>query len=148
MMTPYFVIRILSNSFACLLIVVFEISKLLQESNVILVKQSNIIDPVPDHRDAFNAEAKRPAAPDFWIVADVLEYLRMHHAAAGDLQPLLTHLSRQRTAEVNFEARFGVTEIMRAKTNAGVRAHQFLKHELHCSFEVPNRDVPVHVKAF
>ena len=54
------------------------------------------------------------------IVADVLEHLRMHHAAAGNLQPVLAHLLHQRVGEINLVARLGVAEVVRAETNLHV----------------------------
>src|SRR5215510_5202556 len=59
--------------------------KLPQKPHVVLVEQPDVVDPIPDHRDAFDAEAEGPAGPDLGIVADVLEHLRVHHPAAGDL---------------------------------------------------------------
>src|SRR5438128_494132 len=75
-------------------------SKLLQKPHIILVEQPDVADPIANHRDAFDAEAEGPAGPDFGIVADVFKHRGMHHAAAGDLEPFLAHLARERTAEI------------------------------------------------
>src|SRR4051812_39400529 len=71
----------------------------------------------------------------------------MHHAAPRDLKPFLTHLAGERAAEINFETRLGVTEIMRAKTDAGVRAHQLFEDKLHGAFKVTHGHVAIYVKA-
>src|SRR3989442_7958151 len=55
------------------------------------------------HSDTFDAKPKGPPAPRLRVIADIFEYLRVHHAAAGDLQPFLAHFFRQWTAEINFE---------------------------------------------
>src|SRR5206468_1629570 len=98
--------------------------------------------------DAFDAETERPASPDFGVVTDVFEHLRMHHAAARDLQPFLAHLARQRTGEINLEARFGVAEVMRAEANPHVAAEQVLEDELHGAFEVADRDASIDIEPF
>src|SRR5947209_6494798 len=74
------------------------ISELPQKPHIILIEQPNIINSIPHHGDAFDAEAERPPAPDFGIIADPLENFGMHHAATGNLQPFLPHLARQRIA--------------------------------------------------
>ena len=98
----------------CLLIIVLAradarptASKLFQEAHVVFIEEADVVDAVAEHGDAFDAEAERPAGPDFRIVADVLEHLRMHHAAAGDLQPVLAHLLHERVGEINLVARLG-----------------------------------------
>jgi hypothetical protein len=40
------------------------LSKLLQKPHIILVKQPDVVDLVTQHRDALDAEPKRPARPD------------------------------------------------------------------------------------
>src|SRR5271165_960689 len=89
------------------------VSKLFQEPHVVFVEEADVVDAVAEHGDAFDAEAERPPGPDGGIVANGLEHLRMHHAAAGDLQPVLAHLFHERVGEINLVARLGVTEIMR-----------------------------------
>jgi hypothetical protein len=126
----------------------FGILKLLQKPRVVFVEEADVVDAVTDHRDAFDAEAERPAGPDFRVVADVLEDLGVHHAAAGDLKPFLAHLARQRAAEVDLEAGLGVAEVVRSEANARFRSHQFLEDKLHCALEVADGDIAVHVKPF
>src|SRR6266850_3141711 len=114
----------------------FSVLKLFQESHVVFVEEADVVDAVAEHGDAFDAEAERPAGPDFRIVADVLEDLRMHHAAAGDLQPVLAHLLHERAAEIDLETRFGVAEVVRTEANLYVAAHDFLEDEFDRSLEV------------
>ena len=63
--------------------------KLLQKPEIILVEEPDVVDPIPDHGDAFDPKAKGPARPDLRIIPDSLEHFRMHHAATGNFQPSL-----------------------------------------------------------
>src|ERR1035441_911765 len=121
--------------------------ELLQKPHVILVEEADVSDAIADHRDALDAEAERPARPGFRVVADVLEDLGMHHAAAGDLEPFLAHLAGQRAAEIYLEAGLGVAEVVRPEADARLRTHQFLEDKLHGALEVAHGHIPVHVKS-
>src|SRR5207302_11505236 len=123
-----------------------EFSELPQKPQIIFVEEPDVVDAIADHGDAFDAKAEGPAGPDFGIVTDVLEHLRMHHAAAGDLQPFLAHLARERAGEIDLEARFGVAEVVRAETNLHVAAKQVLEDELDGALEVADGDAFVHVE--
>ena len=70
----------------------------------------------------------------------------MHHATAGNLQPVLAHLLDERVGEINLVARLGVAEIMRPETDLHVAAHEFAEDEFDRAFEVADGDVLVHVK--
>src|SRR4029434_193574 len=61
--------------------------ELSQEAQVVLEEQPKIVDAVFEHRDALDPHAKRPAGDLLGVVADVPQYLRMHHARAQDLEP-------------------------------------------------------------
>src|SRR5687767_8952843 len=61
--------------------------ELFQETRVVFVEEANVVNAVTNHGDAFDAEAERPASPDFRIVINILENLWMHHAAAGNFEP-------------------------------------------------------------
>src|SRR3989442_3677401 len=142
--------RIFSRSLSCLLMKVsvpsqrvgttHPLLKLFQKPQIILVEQPDVVDAITDHGDALDAEAEGPAGPDFRIVTDVLEHLRMHHAAAGDLQPFLAHLPRERTGEIDLEARLGVAEVVRAETNLHVAAAKLPEHELDGALEIADGD--------
>src|SRR5437016_5321332 len=141
MITSYFVIDLLPLTYT------FPFLELLQKTEIVFVKEPNVIDAIPNHGDALDAEAKGPAGPDFRVVADVFKDLGMHHAAAGDFQPFLAHFARQRTAEINLEARFGVTEIMWTETNPGFGSHQFFEDEFHCPLQIAHRHVAIHIQS-
>src|SRR6266536_6590896 len=111
-------------------------SELFQEPQIIPVKQADVIDPIPNHGYPFDAEPEGPPAPHFRVVADILKDRRVHHAAACNFEPFLAHLARQRAAEINFKAWFGVAEIVRAETDAGLRPHQLVEHKFHRAFEI------------
>src|SRR6185312_3064248 len=123
-------------------------SKLPQKPHIILVEQPDVADPVANHGNAFDAEAERPAGPDFRIVADVFENFRVHHAAAGDFEPVLAHFLHQRAREIDFKTRFRVTEIVRTKTDFHILAHSFLEHKFDGAFQVSGGHAFVHVEAF
>src|SRR5208282_2671704 len=72
----------------------------------------------------------------------------MHHAAPGNFQPVLAQLFHERVAEINLEARLGVTEIVRTKSDLCLLAEQFLEDKFYRALEVANGDVFVHVKSF
>jgi len=105
-----------------------------QKPQIIFVKQTDIVDPIPDHGNPFDPEPERPARPNLGIIPDVFEHLRVDHSAAGDLQPFLPHLASQRAAEIDLKTRLRVTEIMRSEANPGFRPHQFLEHKFDTIF--------------
>src|SRR5580700_10311908 len=111
-------------------------SKLSQKPHVVLVKQADVIDAVTQHGEAFNTEAEGPAGPNFRVVADIAEDFGMHHAAPGNFQPRLAELFHKGVAEVNFEARFGVAEVMGPETQPGFAAEQFLENKFYGALEV------------
>src|SRR5882724_9697657 len=126
----------------------FARSELFQEPHVVFVKEADIVDAVTEHGDAFDAEAERPAGPHFGVVADVLEDLRMHHAAAGDLQPILAHLLHECAAEIDLETRLGVAEIVRTEPYLHVIAKNFFEDEFYGALEVADGHAFVHVETF
>src|ERR1019366_8607674 len=114
----------------------------------ILVEEADVSDAIADHRDALDPEAERPARPGFAVVADVLEDLGVHHAAAGNLEPFLAHLAGQRAAEIDLEAGLGVAEVVRPEADASFRSHQFLEDKLHGALEIAHGHIPIYVKSF
>src|SRR5580700_4860867 len=65
------------------------LGKLFQEAQVVLVEITDVIDAVEVHGEAFEAQAKGIAAPNFRIVADRFKHRRIDHATAADFNPLL-----------------------------------------------------------
>src|SRR5512135_1109840 len=61
--------------------------KLFQELQIIFKEQSEIIYAVAQHGQAFHAHTEGETDVFFAVDADMLEYVRMHHAAAADLEP-------------------------------------------------------------
>src|SRR5687767_39585 len=123
-------------------------SKLIQEPDIILVKQTDIMDAIADHGDALDAETERPTAPHFGIVSDIFKNLRMHHSAAGNFQPVFAHLFHERAGEVDFEAGLGVAEIVRAEAEFDFVAEKFFENEFDRAFQVSNGDIFINVKSF
>ena len=58
-----------------------------QEPQVVIKKQPQVIHAIAQHRQALDAGAECLAGVAFGIDAAGLEHVRMHHAAAGDLEP-------------------------------------------------------------
>src|SRR5262245_9985806 len=119
------------------------ILELPQKPQIIFVKQPDVVNAVPNHCDPLDAEPEGPTRPHLSIVSHVFEHLRVHHPAAGDFEPFLAHFARDRAAEINFEARFRVAEVMRTETDTRLRPHQFLEHELDRALEVAHSYVSV-----
>src|SRR5438046_1795757 len=104
--------------------------KLLEEPQIVVVKQPDILYPVPENRDPLDADAPGEAGMALGIVADRLEHCRMHHAAAAELDPPgpLAHRAAGAVAlpatEVDFRARLRVREKTRTEPHAhGRREH-------------------------
>src|SRR5205823_1232923 len=96
----------------------------------------------------FDPKSKSPARPHLRIIAHIFEDLGMNHAATSDLEPFLPHLARERAAEIDLEARFGIAEVVWAETDFGFRPHQLLEYEFDRAFEIAHRDVAIHIKTF
>src|SRR4030065_656964 len=99
------------------------LSKLLQESQVVLVEQPQVVPPIAHHREALNTESESKAGIALAVDAHVPEYFRMHHAAAQDLQPAspLAHTATAAAADHAFDVglgrRLGEREERRTETD-------------------------------
>src|SRR5690554_8101529 len=62
-----------------------KLAELPEKAQVILEKQAQIIHAVTQHRQAVQPHAKRKAGITLGINAAKAQYLRMHHAAAGEI---------------------------------------------------------------
>src|SRR3984893_11679989 len=63
------------------------VRELLQKPEIVLVKQPDVFDLIPQDRDALDTDAPREAGVLLGVVADCLEHGGMHHAAAAYLNP-------------------------------------------------------------
>src|SRR4029453_7340558 len=72
---------------------IFMSGELPQEAQVVLQKQTDVVDAVLENGDPVDAHAEGPAGDLFGLGAAILQHAGMHHAAAHDLQPprLLAH---------------------------------------------------------
>src|SRR5437764_2845697 len=61
--------------------------ELLQEAQIAFVEQAQVVDPVAQHGQAFQARAEREADELFRIQAEITYDGRMHLAGARDFQP-------------------------------------------------------------
>src|SRR5213596_1984281 len=62
-------------------------SELLQVSQVVLIKKSDVRCSSSQHRQALDATTEREALITSGVVADAPQHVRMHHAAAGRFDP-------------------------------------------------------------
>ena len=69
----------------------------------------------------------------------------MDHAAAGNLEPFLTHFPGERTTEVDLEAWFGIAEIVWAEPDARFRTHQFFEDKFHGAFQIRSGDLAIDI---
>ena len=122
--------------------------KLLQEADVVLVKVADVIDAVEQHREPFETHAESITRPDFRIITDPGKNRGVNHAAATDFNPLLLNFWQMFRAQIDFEAGFGVAEIMRAETRLGIFAQKRFEDVIQQGLEVAHRDVFVDVQTF
>src|SRR5581483_7095538 len=61
--------------------------ELFQEPDVVLVKKSDIVDIILEHRDPFHTHAESETCPLLRVHLAVLQNVRMDHPAAHDLHP-------------------------------------------------------------
>ena len=90
-------------------------SELRQKPGVVFGKETDVGNAVLNHRQAFDAETECPASVGVIRIADCLEHVRIHHAAAGNLNPFLAASAEVWRAQVNLETWFGVREKMWAE---------------------------------
>src|SRR3954471_13556896 len=72
---------------------VASVRKLLEEPQVVFVKQPDVLDLIPQDRDPLDADAPGEAGVFLGVVADRFEHRGVDHAAAEDFNPaaLLAH---------------------------------------------------------
>src|SRR5262245_54861338 len=106
------------------------IGKLFQKPQIVLVKQSDVLHPVPQNRNALDADAPGKTRIPLGIVPDGLEDRRMHHAAAAQLDParFLAHRAAGAVAlpaaQIDLRARLRVRKKARTEPYAnGWREH-------------------------
>src|SRR4030095_10890551 len=80
---------------------IFTSGELPQEAQVVVEKQTDVVDAVLEDRDPVDAHAEGPAGDLFRVVAAVAQHLGMDHARAQDLQPprLLAHPTPRAAAQ-------------------------------------------------
>jgi hypothetical protein len=93
------------------------LTELSQKSDFVVEEKAQVINPVPQHGQAFYTEAKRVTSVLVIIDANVPKYFRVNHAAAEYLQPsaLLANAATaaftEDAAYVHFGRRLGEWEI-------------------------------------
>src|SRR3989449_9421540 len=78
--------------------------ELLQEAQVGFVEEADVVDVVLEHRHPLDAESPRVAVPLRGIDPAAAQDLRVHHAAAADLEPSLVAAALSTGATANAAA--------------------------------------------
>src|SRR5262249_38797201 len=101
-------------------------SQLLYKAEVVFVEEADVVDVVPQHRDALDTEAPREARVALRVDAAVAQNVGVDHTAAADLEPAVaaaaaapapaTHAARA----VELEGGLGVREVRRPDPDAPV----------------------------
>src|SRR6516162_5300053 len=105
-------------------------SELGEKPEIALEEEPDVVYPELEHRDSLDAHAERPPRHRLGVVADVAEHLRVHHAAAENLEPprLLTHAAAAPLAEeaehVHLRRRLGEGEERWAEADPAGRPEQ------------------------
>jgi hypothetical protein len=61
--------------------------ELTEETDIVFIKQPDVVYAVFEKSDALNAHAERKAGVFFAVNVPVFQDVRVHHAGAQDLQP-------------------------------------------------------------
>ena len=118
----------------------------MQESYVVLVEQTDVVDLEAAHDRALQADAERIAGILLRVDAAGFEHLGVHHAAAEDLDPALSLAERAARAvaavalDIHFRGRLGEREVVRAEADDRVLAVQLFGEQLEDALEVGHAD--------
>src|SRR5665213_3023229 len=105
-------------------------SELAQESFLVVIEQPDVIDLVPQHGDAVDADAKREALVLLRIESARPQHFRPRHAAAQNFEPAGARaqsaalLFANHATNIHLRAGRRERKIAGAKTQLGFRAEQ------------------------
>ena len=128
--------------------------ELFEEADVILEKQSQVLDAVFEHRDAFDAHAQRETGVAVGVDAVQREDIGVYHAAPEDFKPAgaLAHVASLAMAEgagdVHLGGRLREGEVGGAQADVGVGAEQLLGKVGERLLQVGEGDAFVDIKGF
>src|SRR3989338_1159721 len=123
------------NQFSENFIAMFSV-ELLEEAQIALVEQAQVVHAVAQHRQAFHAQAERETEIFFAVDVDMLQHVRVHHAAAQHLQPpgVAAHATSgavtHHAGDIHFRRRLGERKKRRAKAYRQIFALEELLHEI------------------
>src|SRR5690606_20266350 len=104
-------------------------SELAQEAHVVVEEVAQVVDPVTQHREAFDADAEGEAGVPLRIDADVAQHTRVDHAAAEHLEPSGRAVGLL-PGDVELGRGLGEREVARAAAHVEVALEE-RAHELH-----------------
>ena len=120
--------------------------ELVQESNVVLIEQTDIVDLETAHNHTLQTDAEGVAGVFIRVDAAHLKHLGVNHAAAEDLDPALALAERAAftvaavALDIHLRRRLGEREVMRTETNDRVLAVQLFGEQLEDTLEVRHAD--------
>ena len=118
----------------------------MQESNVVLIEQTDIVDLEAAHNHTLQTDAEGVAGVFIRVDAAHLKHLGVNHAAAEDLDPALALAERAAftvaavALDIHLRRRLGEREVMRTETNNRVLAVQLLCEQLENALQVAHAD--------
>ena len=127
-------------------------AELIDETDIIFIEKTHIIDFVLQECNAFKAYAKSKAAVFFRIEPAHFKDMRMYHAAAKDLNPsgafaeAASFASAFEAGNVHFGRRFRRWEMMRTELCLCIRTEELFCENIKSTLQVCHGDVLVDYK--
>src|SRR5579872_5241167 len=124
-----------------------------QKPQIVVEEQPQIVDAIAQHRQPLDAGAKRVAGVALRIDAAGFEHARMHHAAAGNLEPagLLADATACAAAEhagdVDLGGRLGEGEVRGTQPHGKILLEESLHEVVHDRLEVGEADTLIDEQA-
>ena len=124
----------------------------MEESYVILVEVTHVVDVVLEHYDSLNAETECKTAVYLGIDAAVAENLRMYHTAAEDLDPALaltksaSLAAASEAGNVDLSGRLCEGEMVRTEADSCILAEHGLSKGLKSTLKVTHCNALVYYK--
>ena len=129
-------------------------SELFQETNVVFIKQSHVVDAVFTHSNALNTDSEGKTAVNFGIYAAAGEHVGVNHTCSEHFDPALTLAqtaalaSAHKARKVNFNRRLGEREVMGAEAGFCALSEHGARKLVERSLQVSESDMLVYYQAF
>ena len=131
-----------------------QLLKLRQEPDVIIKEESQIINPVLEHGNSFNSQAKGKSTVLFSVIPYMPEHCRMYKACTKHLKPAglgadtAPVSSTDDTLDVNFSTGLCKREETWTEPYAGAAAENFMYEVGQYPLEISKGDIGINHKAF